>query len=56
MRLSPPTKAVFFLSILLAILSLAGRFAGLPILSTYAYALMLAAYLLLFLGSLFRGI
>ena len=56
MRLSPPTKAVFSLSMLLAILSLTGQFASLPIVSGYAYPLMLAAYLLLFLGSVFRGI
>gem|GEM_PF-1707489 len=56
MRLSPPTKAVFFLSALLALLSPAGQFAGLPIVSSSAYPLIPAACLLLYLVSVFRGI
>ena len=55
MRLNPPTKAVFYLSAALAVLGLLGQYANVPLLSAYAFYLVLAGYILLFLGNVLKG-
>jgi len=56
MRLSPPIQATFSLSLLLGLLALAGRFAGVSFLEPYSFLLLLAAYLVLLAGNLFKGL
>lgn len=55
--LTPPTRAVFFLAVLLALLALLVRYAhaAIPVVSTYSFETLLAAFLLLLAGNLFRG-
>jgi hypothetical protein len=56
--LSPPSRAIFSLSVLLAILALFVRYAhaSIPIVSSYTFETLLIAFLLLLAGNLFRGI
>jgi len=55
--LTPPTQAVFFISVLLALLALLVRYAGvaIPVVSEYTFETLLLAFLLLLAGNLFRG-
>jgi hypothetical protein len=55
--LSPPSRPIFFLAVLLAILALLVRYAhaSIPIVSTYTFETLLGAFLLLLAGNLFRG-
>jgi len=57
MSLSPPSQVTFLLSVLLAVLSLLVRYAhvAIPVVSGHSYETMLAAFLLLLAGVLFRG-
>ena len=56
MKLSRPTNTTFLLSLILFIAALAGRFAGLAIAAQFSYELLLAAYLVLLLGNLLKGL
>ena len=55
--LTPPSRAVFFLSVLLAILALLVRYArvAIPVVSNYSFETLLIAFLLLLAGNMFRG-
>jgi hypothetical protein len=55
--LTPPSRAVFFLSVLLAVLALLVRSAHLaiPVVSHYTFETLLVAFLLLLAGNLFKG-
>jgi len=55
--LTPPTQAVFFISVLLALLALLVRYAGvaIPVVSEYTFETLLVAFLLLLAGNMFRG-
>jgi hypothetical protein len=55
--LTPPSRAVFVLSVFLALLALLVRYAhvAVPVVSTYTFETLLAAFLLLLAGNLFRG-
>lgn len=55
MRLSSPTRNVFYISVILVVLSLLGRFAGVAQLAEYEYWLLLIGYILLFLGVTQKG-
>jgi hypothetical protein len=55
MRLTPPTKIVFWISVVLAVLGILGKFAGVAVLAPYAFWLVLIAYVLLFLGNAVKG-
>lgn len=55
MNLSRPTRNIFYISLVLAVLSLLGRFAGVAALAQYEYWLLLIAYILLFLGVTQKG-
>ena len=52
--LTPPSRAVFFISVLLAVLALLVRFAHLaiPVVSHYTFETLLVAFLLLLAGNL----
>jgi hypothetical protein len=56
MRLTAPTQAVFLISAALFILALIGHFAHVPTLSLYQLWLALAAYVVLALGNLLKGV
>jgi hypothetical protein len=55
MKLTPPTKNVFWISVILAVLGILGKFAGVAVLAPYAFWLVLIAYVLLFLGNAVKG-
>jgi len=55
--LTPPSVPIFFISVVLAILALLVTYGHLGIIkASYAFAMMVIAYLLLLIGVLFRGI
>jgi hypothetical protein len=55
--LTPPSRPIFFLSVLLAVLALLVRYAhiAIPVVSHYTFETLLAASLLLLAGNLFKG-
>ncbi len=55
--LTPPSRAVFFLAVLLAILALLVRYAHLaiPVVSSHSFETLLVGFLLLLAGNLFKG-
>jgi len=56
MNLSAPTKPIFFGSFLLMALGLIGKLFFVPVLSTYAFILVLAAAVIMLLASVLRGL
>jgi len=57
MSLTPPSQVTFFLAVLLTVLSLLVRYThvDIPVVSSHSYETLLAAFLLLLAGNLFRG-
>jgi Co/Zn/Cd efflux system component len=55
MRLNPPTKIVFYLSLVFAAVGLIANFVSIPVLSGIAFYLVLIGYVLLFLGNTLKG-
>ena len=55
MRLNPPKKITFYISLVLAALGLLGTFITIPFVSGYAFFFVLIAYVLLVLGLLIKG-
>lgn len=55
--LTPPSRAVFLISVFLALLTLLGRYAHvtIPVVSNYTFETLLVAFLLLLAGNLFKG-
>ena len=56
MKLTPPTKNVFYISVVLAVLGLLGTFVTIPFVSAYAFWFVLVAYVVLFLGNTMKGV
>jgi threonine/homoserine/homoserine lactone efflux protein len=56
MRLSPPKKIVWFLSFILAVLSIASKFVAIEFVSVHAFWFMAAAWFLLFIATVFKGL
>jgi hypothetical protein len=56
MNLSPPTTALFVITLILAALSIISVFATIPFVSANAFWVLVAAYVLLAVGNLFRGV
>ena len=56
--LTPPSRAVFLLSVFLALLALLAKYAHvtIPVVSIHTFETLLVAFLLLLAGNLFRGI
>jgi len=52
MKLNPPTKIAFWISVVLALLGVLGMFITIPFVSTYAFWFLVVGYIVL-LGSLF---
>jgi hypothetical protein len=55
MRLTPPKKNVFWISVILAALGFVGTLVSIPFVSAYAFWLMLVGYGLLALGVTMKG-
>lgn len=55
MRLTPPTKIVFYISVVLAVVGLIANFVTIPVLSDFSFWLVVAGYVLLFLGNTMKG-
>ena len=56
MNLTAPTKAVFWISVVLAILALLGTLVStIPFISLYAFWIAIAAYIVLAAGCLMKG-
>jgi hypothetical protein len=56
MNLSPPTTAVFIISVVLAALDSIGTFVAIPVISANAFWVAIIAYIILAVGNLFRGV
>ena len=56
--LTPPSRAVFILSVFLALLALLVRYAhvAIPVVSNYTFETLLAGFLLLLAGNIYRGL
>jgi small-conductance mechanosensitive channel len=56
--LTPPSRAIFIISVLLAIIALLVQYfhAAIPMVSGHAFETLLIAFLLLLAGNLFRGL
>jgi hypothetical protein len=55
MKLTPPTKNVFWISVVLAALGLVGRYVNVPFFSDYYFYFVLVGYILLALGNTMKG-
>lgn len=55
MNLNAPTQMVFLIAVVLAVLSLIGVFVAIPVISTYAYWLMAAGFVVLAAGNVMKG-
>ena len=55
MKLTPPTKNVFYVSVVLAVLGLVGQYVSIPFVSGYNFYFVLVAYIVLFLGNVMTG-
>lgn len=55
MRLTPPKKNVFWISVVLAALGFLGSLVSIPFVSAYAFWLVLIGYVLLALGVAMKG-
>ena len=56
MNLSPPSQAVFIVSLILALLAVIGKFAAIPFVTDNGFWVVVAAYVILAIGNLFRGV
>ena len=55
MKLSRPTKTVFWISVILAGLGILGSLVSIPVVSSYTFLLVVLGYILLFLGNVLKG-
>jgi len=56
MNLSPPTTAVFVISLILALLAIVGKFVAIPFITEHGFWVAVVAYIVLAVGNLFRGV
>ena len=55
MKLSAPTRSIWLLSVILAALGVIGKIVLLPVVSVYAFWILVAGYILLFLSTVLKG-
>jgi len=55
MRLNAPKKWVWWLSLILVVVSIVGYFVSIPFVTTYKFWIMGVAWLLVFLGTCLKG-
>ena len=53
---SAPTKIIWFLGLILGILGIIGHFTNIPFLNEHNYTLLLIGFVLLAVGTTFKGI
>jgi hypothetical protein len=56
MNLTPPTTAVFVISLILALLAVIGHFVAIPFMSEKGFWVAVIAYVVLAVGNLARGL
>ena len=56
MNLSPPTTAVFVISLILAVLAVIGKFVPIPFITEQGFWVAVIAYVVLAVGNVFRGV
>jgi hypothetical protein len=56
MNLTPPTTAVFIVSLILAALAVIGKFVAIPFITDHGFWVAVVAYVILAVGNLFRGV
>ncbi len=56
MKLTPPTRVVFWISVVLGLLGLIGTFVTIPFVTAYAFWFVFVGLLLLVLGLLIKGL
>ena len=56
MNLSPPTTAVFVISLILTVLAVIGKFAAIPFITDQGFWVAIIAYVVLAVGNIFRGV
>lgn len=58
MRLTAPTPITLFISVILALVALAAQYGGvhIPVVQDNVFLTLLAAYVVLFLGNIIRGL
>jgi len=56
MQASAPTKYVWLIGIILGILGILGHFVSVPFLSDYNYWLLFVGFILLAIGTSFKGV
>ena len=56
MNLSPPSTAVFVISLILAVLVVICTFVAIPLISANAFWVAIIAYVILAVGNVFRGV
>jgi len=55
MKLTPPTKNMFYLSVILGVLALVGTFVAIPFVSANAFWVLFVGFALLVLSLLVKG-
>ncbi len=55
MKISKPTKNVFWISFILGIIGLLAKLVAIPVLSPYAFWILLIGFVLLVLGNTMKG-
>ena len=55
MKLNPPTKIAFWISVVLAVLGLLGSFVAIPFVSAYAFWFVVVGYALLVASLFVKG-
>jgi hypothetical protein len=55
MRLTPPKKWVFWVSVILGAVGLVGKLVAIPFVSAYAFWIVLVGLILLILGNALKG-
>ena len=55
MKLTPPTKNVFWISVVVAVVGLIAKFGFIAFLTPFAFWLILVAFVLLVLGNAMKG-
>ena len=55
MQITPPTKIVFWISVVLAVLGILATFITIPFVSGFAFWFVVGGYVLLFLGNTLKG-
>ena len=56
MNLTPPSTAVFVVSLILAALAVIGKFVQIPFITENDFWVAIVAYVVLAVGNLFRGV